>query len=1857
MLTILSSLIVCPAHAEEAIKFNYKLGMDSDSLFDTMYGYSGGTSETPSQPNISKAYVEGKYGKALRITYHGFKINNAAKRYNAYLFKFKQSDISCGDETMKMLDLMRDTNTISMYVHTPETVDHTGSGAAGSRTLEMIFEFATNSGNKKYSKKFQLPNTGEWAYISLPTSVFTGGGTNMKDGIQDGSYTSAVSMSISFPYKDYFGANPDDSTWESPWDEPLIIDELLFDRSTETCAAVNPPSVGEEAYHENTDIKAVYVDGYEASGFDKSSEINEIQIPSYIKPEDIAEHITVVPEAQEIKKTNTNQAVSGATYELSLPSALPGTGSITVTSASGKARKTYSVRFVQRDGIKVLKDKISGSVSESVTIPILNESAQKSAAAAVIAAVSDKKSGKIIRACLSDEKTIKPGESVDFNLDVNAAADENAEFFIVDNLSDLSLCAAPFTVPYSETSSFSSGALSSLSVGFSEKSGKISVSALPDGGGGFIIIKKDNEIIGARCAAPNGKNINEEILIGEENCGEISVIITHSGGRYERSFYYASAERIDEFMLAYKNITEKTALGFYSEYGQLLNIPDKLWSGLSDDEKIKVLYEADKEIDNIEQVRTEVSRRAALENVNRCSASVLTMLFNEYNDILCFDTSMSFYDEYVKNNVSAVLSAVAAKKYDSLEEANRAFFENSFIYAINSAESYARIGEILESSAAAVGELFDYRKYNSLTASEKADYLSYVSKMNITSFDMLSGALTGYKKGASSSGATVSGKGSENTAVSVPKSEIQKNENEEKTVFADVPVSHWAYGAVQGLYVQKIADGISEGYFGADEAITREQFIKLLLGAAQINHESAESAGFSDVDENMWYAPYINSAAEKGIVSGISEGLFGTGRNITRGDMAVFIARALSAKGISLPDGSGNLFDDDGEIPDYAKRSVYALRALGLADGMGDNMYCPSLTASRAQSAKLLYGVYTYVTDKAAEDVSAYSALYKKLNALGLVEISKNSSDIVSRGEFAAIMASFMNKSGRSGSGTVYADVPDGSRWHDDIMFLYENGASDAGGSVFRPDEPIVLSEALCMLLKALGYSDALMPENESAYASALRYKIIGSDFAFSDSPMTFDAVLKLIDSAKDAEVVRADYSENPTSFERSDDSALYFYKKILTAEGVLNGAGIRSVDNSQSADNQTVRIGGSIYECADKEAYRNLGCTVKGYFHEKDEEIIYLEATDKNKIVKIGDESAEAFDGTRLTWRDGSSRRSADIPKSARLMKNHNYISRLSESDYLNADEIILIDNNRDGAYEAVNLIEEKTYFVNQVSSDGTAVYDYYENAPLKTDGTAVINVYDASLNTIAFGDIQVNDVLSVRFDVKGESAAVYLSRKRDEGTVKETGESGGSKYAKIGEQRYILSKNTAESPSEMKKLTVGSGVTVYLDCKNKISHVSYNYKLSELDFGYIVKVIAPDTEDEPSVKMYTAGGALTTVPLATKATVNGKRITSADMLEEELKKANINSSVIYQLVKFKKSSDGKIKEIKCADYVDDNALYTSSSEFTRYHDLIDSYYHMLYKAYVGYVRMAEDTLIINVPYDKDDMNNSTLYDTVSFSQLKSSTHKQVEIYNMSDDKTAGIAVIHSDGLAGAELNSNSTAMVIKEIGEVSTDDGNRVSLTVLYNGEEKQYMLSEDCSAEREYISGGSSAVSVLDKGDVIRAGFNGNGEINDYHKIFDLSGDDDPKIVARGAEAENAREYYGSKRNLIAYWGNALGGNDDVLCGRLWEGNNNSAWFAGVKCSFEFGYAKEVHNNTIILGVYPGSDADNRSAADRYLNLKNRRVYIIDEINDEIKLGTPEDIISAQYAGETGASRIIAERHSDVASCVIIVKRKRG
>ena len=168
-----------------------------------------------------------------------------------------------------------------------------------------------------------------------------------------------------------------------------------------------------------------------------------------------------------------------------------------------------------------------------------------------------------------------------------------------------------------------------------------------------------------------------------------------------------------------------------------------------------------------------------------------------------------------------------------------------------------------------------------------------------------------------------------------------------KEIFNDLANVEWAKESIYTLLEKGIIAEADNFY--PDRNITREEFVKMLVIALGKYDESAKS-DFNDIDNNAWYAAYVASAKDAGIVSGDDENNFGVGREITRQDMSVMIYRALNL----LTTDSAEKFSDDADISDYAKDAVYKMRTLGIINGVGDNMFAPKIPASRAMAAKII---------------------------------------------------------------------------------------------------------------------------------------------------------------------------------------------------------------------------------------------------------------------------------------------------------------------------------------------------------------------------------------------------------------------------------------------------------------------------------------------------------------------------------------------------------------------------------------------------------------------------------------------------------------------------------------------------------------------------------------------------------------------------------------------------------------------------------------------------------------------------------------------------------------------------------------
>jgi len=151
-----------------------------------------------------------------------------------------------------------------------------------------------------------------------------------------------------------------------------------------------------------------------------------------------------------------------------------------------------------------------------------------------------------------------------------------------------------------------------------------------------------------------------------------------------------------------------------------------------------------------------------------------------------------------------------------------------------------------------------------------------------------------------------------------------------------------------------VINGRGDGIFDPNANVTREEFVKMLVLAFNLETAGAELQ-FADVSKEEWSYKYVSAACNSGLVNGISNDLFGKGQNITRQDMAVLVWRFVNFKGADLPRNAIAEFSDKGLISDYAIEAISALRAADVVSGMPGGEYKPFDTCTRAQAAKIIY--------------------------------------------------------------------------------------------------------------------------------------------------------------------------------------------------------------------------------------------------------------------------------------------------------------------------------------------------------------------------------------------------------------------------------------------------------------------------------------------------------------------------------------------------------------------------------------------------------------------------------------------------------------------------------------------------------------------------------------------------------------------------------------------------------------------------------------------------------------------------------------------------------------------------------------
>ena len=207
--------------------------------------------------------------------------------------------------------------------------------------------------------------------------------------------------------------------------------------------------------------------------------------------------------------------------------------------------------------------------------------------------------------------------------------------------------------------------------------------------------------------------------------------------------------------------------------------------------------------------------------------------------------------------------------------------------------------------------------------------------------------------GKSSTGGTGGGK---NISMKLETTGNDNKASEEavRKVFSDVPESHWAFDAVNYLRWNNIVNGDTNNSFNPEKNVSRAELVKMLVCAFNIKGSTCD---FADVNSGDWFYGYVAAAFTKGLING--DGVnFRPNDDITRQDAAVIIFRFAENSGKKYI-GGDLTFEDADSISDYAKNAVAALCSDGTINGIDGKRFAPQERLTRAQCAKMIYGIIT----------------------------------------------------------------------------------------------------------------------------------------------------------------------------------------------------------------------------------------------------------------------------------------------------------------------------------------------------------------------------------------------------------------------------------------------------------------------------------------------------------------------------------------------------------------------------------------------------------------------------------------------------------------------------------------------------------------------------------------------------------------------------------------------------------------------------------------------------------------------------------------------------------------------------------
>ena len=165
-------------------------------------------------------------------------------------------------------------------------------------------------------------------------------------------------------------------------------------------------------------------------------------------------------------------------------------------------------------------------------------------------------------------------------------------------------------------------------------------------------------------------------------------------------------------------------------------------------------------------------------------------------------------------------------------------------------------------------------------------------------------------------------------------------DNTDSLKFNDVPANHWSTKAIYDLANRKVVSGYGNNVFGFGDNVTRGQVARMIYAYVKpIDADASFKNPFTDIKGHL-FEKEILALAKEGLVAGYGEGKFGPDDILTREQMAQVLTNAFKFK---------------------ATKTKTA--------GTGSNRYSPQMHVTRQQYSQFLFNSINAVEKEAKPEV------------------------------------------------------------------------------------------------------------------------------------------------------------------------------------------------------------------------------------------------------------------------------------------------------------------------------------------------------------------------------------------------------------------------------------------------------------------------------------------------------------------------------------------------------------------------------------------------------------------------------------------------------------------------------------------------------------------------------------------------------------------------------------------------------------------------------------------------------------------------------------------------------------------------